>query len=192
VSEAVPVQEQAKRVLPDQLMRQSQNQNQNAADQAVSSPPVQTQAARAPSESKAEAGRGGSGQRFAGGRLDTAAGPTFDVTVSDQKAWWRVVEGRLVQRSLDQGRSWSTQYAIDAAPGRINAGICPTAAVCWLAGRSGLVLRTIDGQNWQRLAFSQDIELTSVSSTDERTATVTAVDGRRFVTTDGGRTWLQQ
>ena len=158
------------------------------------SPAIQPQAARPPvvEEKAAEAGRGGSAQGFAGARLDTVAGLTFDVTVNDQKARWRVVEGRLVQRSLDQGRSWSTQYAIDAGPGRINAGICPAAAVCWLAGRSGLVLRTIDGQNWQRLAFSQDIELTSVSSTDERTATVTAADGRRFVTTDGGRTWVQQ
>ena len=158
------------------------------------SPAIQPQAARPPvaEEKAAQAGRGGSAQGFAGGRLDTATGPTFDVTVTDQKARWRVVEGRLVQRSLDQGRSWSTQYAIDTAPGRINAGICPAAAICWLAGRSGLILRTIDGQNWQRLAFSQDIELTSVSSTDERTATVTAADGRRFVTTDGGRTWAQQ
>ena len=124
--------------------------------------------------------------------VSAVAGRTFDVTVNDRKARWRVVEGRLVQRSLDQGRSWSTQYAIDAGPGRINAGICPAAAVCWLAGRSGLVLRTIDGQSWQRLAFPQDIELTSVSSPDERTATVSAADGRRFVTSDGGRTWVQQ
>jgi hypothetical protein len=158
------------------------------------SPAPQPQAARPPvvEEKAAAAGRGGSAQGFAGARLDAVAGLTFDVTVNDQKARWRVVEGRLVQRSLDQGRSWSTQYAIDAGPGRINAGICPAAAVCWLAGRSGLVLRTIDGQSWQRLAFSQDIELTSVSSTDERTATVTAADGRRFVTTDAGRTWVQK
>ena len=231
VSEPV-VSEQQKRVLQDQLLKQSQNQNQNAANQAperqnsvnqgqvnqapqnqapgnqsaqqqprqqqeavsVTAESPAIQAARPPvvEEKAAAAGRGGSAQGFAGARLDTVAGLTFDVTVNDQKARWRVVEGRLVQRSLDQGRSWSTQYTIDAGPGRINAGICPTAAVCWLAGRSGLVLRTIDGQNWQRLAVPQDIELTSVSSTDERTATVRAADGRRFVTTDGGRTWVQQ
>jgi hypothetical protein len=208
VSETV-VSEQQKRVLQDQLLKQSQNQNQAPGNQsgqqrprqqqeAVSvtaeSPAIQTQAARPPvvEEKGAAAGRGGSAQGFAGARLDAVAGLTFDVTVNDQKARWRVVEGRLVQRSLDQGRSWSTQYAIDAGPGRINAGVCPTAAVCWLAGRSGLVLRTIDGQSWQRLAFPQDIELTSVSSTDERTATVIAADGRRFVTSDSGRTWVRQ
>ena len=234
VSETV-VSEQQKRVLQDQLQRQSQNLNQNAANQAAQaqnsvnqsqlnqtpqpnqapgsqsgqqqprpqqevvtvtgeSPASQPQAARPPvaEEKAAAAGRGGSARGFAGARLDTVAGLTFDIAVNDQKAQWRVVEGRLVQRSLDQGRSWSTQYAIDAGPGRINAGICPAASVCWLAGRSGLVLRTIDGQSWQRIAFSQDIELTSVSSTDERTATVTAGDGRRFVTTDAGRTWIRQ
>jgi hypothetical protein len=235
VSEPV-VSEQQKRVLQDQLLRQSQNQNQrqSAANQAPQgqnsanqgqlnqapqnqvpgsqsaqqpsrpqqeavtvtgeSPAPQPQAARPPvaEEKAAAAGRGGSAQGFSGARLDAVAGPTFEVTVNDRKARWRVVEGRLVQRSLDQGRSWSTQYAIDAGPGRINAGICPAAAVCWLAGRSGLVLRTIDGQSWQRLAFPQDIELTSVSSPDERTATVSAADGRRFVTSDGGRTWVQQ
>jgi hypothetical protein len=203
------VSEQQKRVLQDPLLRQSQNQNQAPGNQsgqqqprqqqeAVSvtaeSPAIQTQAGRPPvvEEKAAAAGRGGSAQGFAGARLDAVAGLTFDVTVNDQKARWRVVEGRLVQRSLDQGRSWSTQYAIDAGSGRINAGVCPTAAVCWLAGRSGLVLRTIDGQSWQRLAFPQDIELTSVSSTDERTATVIAADGRRFVTSDSGRTWVRQ
>jgi len=178
----------------NQSGQQQPRQQQEAVSVTAESPAIQTQAARPPvvEEKGAAAGRGGSAQGFAGARLDAVAGLTFDVTVNDQKARWRVVEGRLVQRSLDQGRSWSTQYAIDAGPGRINAGICPTAAVCWLAGRSGLVLRTIDGQSWQRLAFPQDIELTSVSSTDERTATVIAADGRRFVTSDSGRTWVRQ
>jgi len=51
------------------------------------------------------------------------------------------------------------------------------------------VLLSTDGRSWRRLAFPEALDLRSVSATDDQTATVTAADGRSFVTTDGGETW---
>jgi hypothetical protein len=211
-------QQQADGALTDQLSRQSQAQNQNAAanqaaqgQASVNQAPARPAPANAPREAvtvtaespaldrlraapaaKTEAGRGGAASGLAGARVGNETAPTFDVVTGDATVRWRVIEGRLVQRSVDQGRTWSTNYTLDAGAGRITSGVCPTAAVCWLAGRSGLVLRTTDGQKWQRVPFPQDLELTAVTSTGERTATVVAADGRRFATADGGRTWAGQ
>jgi photosystem II stability/assembly factor-like uncharacterized protein len=63
--------------------------------------------------------------------------------------------------------------------------------VCWLVGRAGTVLLSTDGRSWQRLAFPEAVNLVSVTATDTKTATVTASDGRRFSTTDGGVTWAR-
>ena len=49
----------------------------------------------------------------------------------------------------------------------------------------------IDGLTWRRVAFPEAIELVGVRASDASNATVTAADGRRFTTTDGGKSWRQ-
>ncbi|MEQ1912257.1 MAG: hypothetical protein ABMA15_25780, partial [Vicinamibacterales bacterium] len=58
-----------------------------------------------------------------------------------------------------------------------------------LVGGGGLVLLTTDGASWNRSPLPAAVDLVSVVATDARTASVTAIDGRQFHTTDGGRTW---
>ena len=76
--------------------------------------------------------------------------------------------------------------------GQITAASSPSAAVCWIAGRGGTVLRSTDQQTWQRLNFPVTADITSVKATDAQSATVVTADGRTFSTVDGGVTWTQQ
>ena len=113
---------------------------------------------------------------------------TFDVVPLDASARWRVVDGRTVQRSLDAGATWANQYSAEDGV-MLTAGAAPTPTVCWLVGRAGVIVLTTDGRDWQRVKFPEPVDLTAVTSTDARTATVTTANGRRFLTTDGGRNW---
>ena len=72
--------------------------------------------------------------------------------------------------------------------GQITAA-APSADVCWMVGRAGSVLRSTDHETWQRLTVPQSGDLSSITATDARTATVTSTDGRMFSTADGGVTW---
>ena len=59
-------------------------------------------------------------------------------------------------------------------------------------GRAGAVLTTTDGLRFARVNPPAAIDLVSVAATDARSATVTAIDGRRFHTADQGATWTPQ
>jgi hypothetical protein len=88
------------------------------------------------------------------------------------------------------GGSWP---APPADVGReITTGSAPSADVCWMAGRNGIVLRSTDHQIWQRVTFPENVDLSTINATDARTATVVTVDGRTFSTSDGGVTWTQR
>ena len=80
------------------------------------------------------------------------------------------------------------------------AGAAVSDTVCWLVGRNGAIARTADGERWERVAPpSQAVgtdgkltDWTAVKARDGLSATITASDGRRFATTDAGKTWQLQ
>jgi hypothetical protein len=99
---------------------------------------------------------------------------------------WRVnVTG--VERSLDAGTSWS--LVRPAAGETITAGTSPSPGVCWLIGRSGVVLVTADGATFTRADIPGAGDLRSIIATNSSSATVVSTTGRAFRTDDGGRTW---
>ncbi|HEX3702197.1 MAG TPA: YCF48-related protein, partial [Vicinamibacterales bacterium] len=100
---------------------------------------------------------------------------------------WRVVDGGAVQRTTDGGATWETQQT--GVTEAVAAGASPSALVCWLAGPHGIVLLSVDGRTWRRVAFPEDVPLVTVTAADARNATVTTTDGKTFVTTDAGETW---
>jgi len=100
---------------------------------------------------------------------------------------WRILPGGAVERSTDGGSTWLRQQT--GAVTALTAGASPSPSVCWLVGLRGIVLISTDGSTWRRVAFSDAIDLVAVQARDEKTATVTAADGRSFETTDGGTTW---
>jgi photosystem II stability/assembly factor-like uncharacterized protein len=69
------------------------------------------------------------------------------------------------------------------------AGASPARAVCWIVGRAGVVLLSVDGATWQRRSLPEAVDLIAVRASDARSAVVTAIDARQFATADGGATW---
>jgi len=100
---------------------------------------------------------------------------------------WRLETGGRISRSQDDGATWYPKRSgVDTA---LLAGSAPSAAVCWIVGIGGTVLLTTDGERWDLRPFPARVDLTGVEARSARVATVTARDGRRFSTGDGGATW---
>jgi hypothetical protein len=112
-----------------------------------------------------------------------------EILSPDRSSRWRLGAAGAVQYSSDGGATWLALPT--GASTDLTAGASPSASVCWLVGRAGTVLLSTDGRRWQRVTFQEAVDLTAVSATDARTATVTTADGRRFSTADGGLTWRQ-
>jgi hypothetical protein len=123
-------------------------------------------------------GRGGGGGAAA--RLAvTPAQPAMPVR-------WRIMGSGQVLKSTN-GETW---VAVPIAPPIfIVSGDAPSPSVCWLAGRSGVVMRSTDATTFSRIVFPDASDLRAINATDARQATVTTAIGDVYMTTDGGETW---
>jgi hypothetical protein len=105
----------------------------------------------------------------------------------DSAVRWRVRGDGAIERSGNGGATWATT---EASPGvGVLAGASPSPEVCWLVGRAGLVLITIDARTWRRTAAPAVEDLVSVDAVDDRQATVRTPGGVSYRTTDSGATW---
>lgn len=100
---------------------------------------------------------------------------------------YRSPSAGVIERSDDGGATWQGQFVKSNA--EILAGAAPSEEVCWFVGRGGIILLTTDGQKWKRISPPVAADLVAVTAADATFATVTAADGRKFSTQDGGRTW---
>jgi photosystem II stability/assembly factor-like uncharacterized protein len=98
--------------------------------------------------------------------------------------------GADVKKSSDAGKTWE-EMAV-GVDGEFTGGAAPTTTVCWLVGKAGLILLTTDGRTWRRIEFPVRTDLSSIRAIDARNAVVTTADGREFVTSDAGATWIQK
>jgi hypothetical protein len=121
---------------------------------------------------------------------DVQVAPT-EIVSPDPNVRWRIV-GSAVQHSSNGGSTWEAASTGMAA--ELTAGAAPSASVCWLVGRVGVVLRTTDGRTWRRVPFPEMTDLSAVRATDAggNLASVSTADGRTFSTTDGGVTWASR
>jgi hypothetical protein len=103
---------------------------------------------------------------------------------------WRIVSAGRVDRSIDGGATWAPTDLPGGA--QVTAGASPAAGICWLVGRDGLVLRTLDGSTWTRLQFPESLALTAVETSSADAALVRSENSRSFATSDGGRTWVRR
>jgi photosystem II stability/assembly factor-like uncharacterized protein len=104
---------------------------------------------------------------------------------------WRLGPGGRIERSSDQGRTWQEQSS--GVTSDLLGGAAPSDKAVWIAGRAGVILRTTDGERWQRAASPDaTADWTAIEAGDALHATVTSSDRRRFATEDGGQTWKQQ
>jgi hypothetical protein len=112
-----------------------------------------------------------------------------DIASPDPSSRWRITSGRIVERSTDGGVTWQEQPI--GTTSALTAGSAPTPLVCWIVGQDGVVLLSIDGRTWRKVGAPTTATLVSVQARDERTATVTDVNGRTYATIDGGMRWTQ-
>lgn len=112
------------------------------------------------------------------------------VRTPDPQVLWRFSGGRFVERSSDAGATWRAQWT--NANAHLVAGTAPTTDTCWLVGRAGMVLVTVDGKKWKQIAPPADADFVDVAATDASSATVTSADGRKFTTSDRGNHWTPE
>jgi hypothetical protein len=103
---------------------------------------------------------------------------------------WRISETGAIEFSSDSGVSWETQKT--ASAGTLLSGFAPSAKVCWVVGRGGVVFRTANGTDWKQVATPTLQDLTGVTASNAKHAQVTAADASVFVTKDGGKSWSRQ
>ncbi len=109
------------------------------------------------------------------------------VATQDRSVMWRVGAAGLIEHSSDGGLTWQAQASnVDA---ELLAGSAPTEKICWVVGRAGTILRTTDGEHWEKIAPPAPLDYVGVTASDALRAVVIAEGGKRFRTADGGRAW---
>jgi hypothetical protein len=131
--------------------------------------------------------------------LDQRASLATMFASPDRRALWRLGLGGRIEHSVDQGRTWQQQASGVTAD--LLAGAAPSEKIAWAVGQAGVILRTEDGEHWQRVAPppteaaappSPLPDWIGVEARDELHATIISRDLRRFVTKDAGRRWSKQ
>jgi hypothetical protein len=179
----------------DLLKRESQAADGSAARADKAAPAAAPASAPAPPPAAPAPSPAPATRESLQARSDTnAAGAEKLGTVTvarsrDSTRRWRIA-GTALEHSTDGGSTWNT--VATGVSSALTAVAAPSATVCWVVGRGGVVLRTTDGQNFSRVAFPEMTDLSAVQATDATSATVTASDGRVFTTADGGVTWQRQ
>jgi photosynthesis system II assembly factor YCF48-like protein len=123
-------------------------------------------------------------------------GPTAADKTKSQVAWQFGAGGRIA-RSTDGGATWTPQSS--PVQSELLAGSAPTETVCWLVGRNGAIVRTVDGATWRQVPSPPQAEQngrppdwTFVEARDALSAVIATQDGLRYATDDGGATWQPQ
>jgi hypothetical protein len=121
--------------------------------------------------------------------MATAEGAQPSVVVASPvpSVAWRIGPAGSIQRSEDGRQTWHKQDS--GVTANLLAGSAPSDRVCWIIGQRGTVLRTVNGRTWEIVRPPAAVDLVLVTARDALTATVVAADGRKFSTSDGGRTW---
>jgi photosynthesis system II assembly factor YCF48-like protein len=109
------------------------------------------------------------------------------ITSPDPSVQWRLGPAGSIEHSEDGGKTWAGQFADVNV--KLLAGSAPTTKICWIVGSMGTVLRTTDGERWEKVTAPATVDLVGVQARDAKSAEVTAADGRKFSTEDGGKTW---
>jgi photosynthesis system II assembly factor YCF48-like protein/putative zinc finger protein len=100
---------------------------------------------------------------------------------------WQFGSNGVITRS-DNGGSWVTLES--GVTSNLLAASAPSSDVCWMVGKSAIVLRTLDrGAHWRMVEPPAHEDFTMVTASDSNNATVSASSGNRYVTHDGGVTW---
>jgi hypothetical protein len=109
------------------------------------------------------------------------------ITTPDAHVLWRISGNAYIERSIDSGATWQSQLLRPDV--NVIAGFAPSARVCWVAGNGGIVMLTKDAENWKTISPPVRGDFVAITAQDASSATVTTADGRKFITSDGGKHW---
>jgi hypothetical protein len=112
------------------------------------------------------------------------------IATPDPLILWRAGLTGKIERSEDGGKTWQTQSS--GVTANLTSGSAPSAKVCWVAGAVGVILRTTDGEHWEKIASPGLFNWTRIVAEDAQRAIITSADQKQYVTTDGGKTWMPQ
>ncbi len=119
---------------------------------------------------------------------EVAPGPRIVlVATQDRSVAWRIGAAGLIEHSSDGGATWQAQASNVETD--LLAGSAPAEKICWVVGRAGTILRTTDGEHWEKIAPPAPLDYVGVTASDALRAVVLAEGGKRFRTADGGRAW---
>jgi len=102
---------------------------------------------------------------------------------------WRIAAEGFVERTQDGGATWQGTLIEEGAQWK--AGSAPTTKICWIVGNNGLIYVTKDSKTWKKISPPGAFDFVSVTATDASNVTVTAADGLKYATTNGGKKWRQ-
>jgi hypothetical protein len=170
----------------------SQTLHRQAAAPGAAAMPAQAGAAaeNAPATgSYSMAERGDFTTRAVGG---ASGGAEVLVTIvsPDRSVTWIVGQNGMVRRRDADNPRLKVQHS--GVSTDLIAGSAPSATVCWIVGRSGTIIRTTDGEHWELITAPSADNLTGVSASSVRDATITTAGGQSFATSDGGASWHRQ
>ncbi len=121
-------------------------------------------------------------------RSNLAAKPALVAIPSpNPSVLWRAGPGGSIERSRDAGRTWETQVSNVTAD--LLAGSAPSETVCWVVGRAGTILRTTDGEQWEKVFPPAPADWIGIQARDALHASVVTTGRERYATNDGGKTW---
>jgi hypothetical protein len=180
---------------------QGAEQQSQTVDVLGAAPPIAPAAAPAPAREAERPlnGRVASAARNDVSQLAKSATPQVVFGSPDRRALWRLGPGGRIEHSSDQGQTWQPQSSGVAAD--LVAGAAPSEKIAWIAGQGGIILRTEDGEHWQQVMPPPFVQRAApgaapdwivIEARDALHATIVSRDLSRFVTEDGGRTWVQQ
>ena len=108
------------------------------------------------------------------------------ITSSDGSITWLFGDhGTIIRSGKSTRLNMSSGVMAD-----LLAGSAPSNDVCWIVGRSGTILRTLDsGAHWQIVRAPSRNDFSLVTATDSNNATVSTIMDETYVTHDGGVTW---
>ena len=124
------------------------------------------------------------------GKMDRSFLRLGQVSAPGSITLWRFGPAGTIERSRDSGHSWQPQAS--PVTTELLSGSAPAENVCWIVGRSGTILRTTDGEKWEKVHSPAEKDWLAVVASSTRTATITSQDSQRYSTADGGRTWRRK
>ncbi len=152
----------------------------SAPAQPQNAPAEMARALRAPSVATGSAFSGATETMAKQSRMNQVASPDGSVA-------WQFGSDGAIMRSGNSSPWLALRSGVTTD---LLAASAPSNDVCWIVGKSGTIVRTLDGgAHWMVVKPPSRDDLTAISATDSNNATVIAPHGAHFVTHDGGVTW---